>query len=791
MVRHLIQIANLAVVIAGWTVGLGSAAVAAPPQINNLTPGGGQRGTATELTINGTNLGGNPRLIAPFGFELMPQAATQAKSDASNWRLTLKVAPDVAVGVYPVRVQTDDGISNPLLWAVGQLPQVTEKEDNSTFETAQAIAEPPLVVEGQVAGNDVDFFRFHGRKGQTIVVDAQCARIGSGIDPSIRLTTAAANRAYVASADDTPGLTTDARLTAVLPADGDYVVEISDSKYQGAARPNYRLVIGEVPMAEEIYPLGGRAGETLGLELRGGTCTGVRIGAAALNPLLGTKLVPARISGANSGTAASAGPALDMESLAPLVVSPYPELREATDPADPPARAVAPVVFNGRIDPPGDLDRFAVATTPGTRLRIKVEAAELGSALDAVLQVRGNKDAVIANADDTTVALPARPGQQAQQLIFPDPTLDLTVPGGTNEIALVIRDLENRGGVGYPYRIVVEPHPPDFELRLNDPQVSVPRGGTAAVGVTVQRKGYSGPITVNVVDPPAGLSERPATIAAGQDAGVLTLSAAADASFTPTAIKLVGRGQGEGGPLERFAFKPVVYAQQTNMPTCSVNQFGLVAAPALASLVTLETPTAPIEVPHGLSATVPVRVVRTKGADGALAISSLPLPAGITLVAATIAEKTTEGKVTIKAATNAPLGTTTIVLQAKGKLGDAERTLDLPAVTLTVVPPASVELAAPALEVKAGATAELKGKIVRKGGFDAPVTVKINGLPAGLKADAVTVAGSDSGFAVKVAADAKAAAASANTHVALAFQVEKKDYPVPPTALAVKVLPLK
>ena len=36
------------------------------------------------------------------------------------------------------------------------------------------------------------------------------------------------------------------------------------------------------------------------------------------------------------------------------------------------------------------------------------------------------------------------------------------------------------------------------------------------------------------------------------------------------------------------------------------------------------------------------------------------------------------------------------------------------------------------------------------------MTVKINGLPAGLKADPVTVAGKDSSFVVKVVADAKA-----------------------------------
>ena len=146
---------------------------AAPPQIAKIVPLGVQRGQASDVTISGANLAGNPRLIAPFAFHLDPPAAT-AKSDAANWKIKLTVGADVAVGVYPVRIQTDDGISNPFLLAVGQLPQVAEKEDNSTFETAQPIPDPPLVVEGQVAGNDVDFFRFRGKKGQLIVVDAQC-----------------------------------------------------------------------------------------------------------------------------------------------------------------------------------------------------------------------------------------------------------------------------------------------------------------------------------------------------------------------------------------------------------------------------------------------------------------------------------------------------------------------------------------------------------------------------------------------------------------------------------------
>ena len=128
---------------------------------------------------------------------------------------------------------------------------------------------------------------------------------------------------------------------------------------------------------------------------------------------------------------------LDLESLAALVASSYPEIREPADPEAPPARAVAPVVFNGRIDPAGDDDRFVLAVTPGQRLRIKVVAYEVGSALDAVLRVLGNGGSALANADDTTTPLPPVNGQP-QSLVIPDPTLEFTVPGGTNEITLVI-----------------------------------------------------------------------------------------------------------------------------------------------------------------------------------------------------------------------------------------------------------------------------------------------------------------------------------------------------------------
>ncbi len=375
---------------------------------------------------------------------------------------------------------------------------------------------------------------------------------------------------------------TDARLTATLPADDDYVVELSDSRYQGASRPVYRLVIGAVPMAEEIYPLGGRAGETVGLELRGGTVAGPRIAAATLKISFGLDRTPVRIAGAMLDPGMPGFANLDVESLAPLAVSPYLEIREGVDPADLPPRFSAPVVLNGRIDPPGDDDAFVLAVTPGQRLRVKVHAYEHGSTLDGVVRVLGNGGAVIATADDTTIPLPPKNGQP-QSLTLPDPTLEFTIPGGTSEITIVMRDLENRGGVGFPYRIVVEPLLPEFQLTPAESEVNVPRGGAAVIPVTVVRKGYSGPITVTVAEPPPGITVRPGLIGGGQTVGALSISAANDATFSPAALKLVGRGQGPTGPFERVAAKTLVLAQQPPLPTCSITEYGVFAAPAMRS----------------------------------------------------------------------------------------------------------------------------------------------------------------------------------------------------------------
>ncbi len=775
--------AFVAVCSLAWSTGVR----ADPPQIAGIQPIGIKRGSAGDVTFSGTALAGHPRLIAPFAFKLAPPSKPGA--DAAKWAFSLEVAPETPIGVYVVRVQTDDGLSNPFLFAVGQINQVLEVEDNSRFEVAQAVPSP-CVVEGQAAGNDVDYFKFPGKKGQKIVVDAQCARIGSGVDPTIRLMTAA--RQFVASADDSPGLLTDARLTTVLPADGDYVVELSDTRYQGGGRPIYRLLIGELPVAEEVYPLGGRRGETVGFELRGGTIGETRLGVARLDAPKQVELYHPRFPGVMLGLVTP----LDVESVPTVALDDYPEIREPADPTAPPVRATPPVVLNGRIESKGDEDVFILAVTPGQRLRFDVSASDLGSALDGVLQIRGVKDAVLATADDTTTPVAGKmKNKKAPAVISPDPSIEFTVPSNLTEISVALRDLKGDGGLGFGYRLTVEPIVPSFDLALNDSQISIPKGGTVAIGVAITRKGFNGPITLDVASPPTGLSVRTGLVGDGQTSGYLTVTAAADAAFDRVDLDVVGRFAGAGGPTVVQATKLQVFAQQGTLPTNVLTTFGLPAAIALPAALSLETPVTPVEVVHGFGGPVPIKVIRLKGGEGALAIALAPPavappqppPPVISVAATTIADKAVDGVATIAVPVEVPLGPATIVFTAKGKIGGIDRSMTLPAVTLNIVRPASIELAGPA-EIKPGATVEIKGKVVRKAPFKEPVTLKVEGLPAGLKADPVTVAADKSDFTIKLVADAKAAVSTATASVSTSFQINKKDYPTPATPLPVKVV---
>ena len=244
--------------------------VAAPPDDQgNDARSASAAGSPTEVTINGTNLKGNPELDRARSASRR-DPADGSNADAANWKTKLDGRPRDGRRRLPDPGPDRAGLSNPFLFAVGQLPQVAETEDNSTFETAQAIPSP-VVVEGQAAGNDVDYFKFAGKKGERIVVDAQCARIGSGVDPSIRLTTAGRRlrrlgRRHARPAHRRPARRPPCPRTPITSS------RSPTRATRAAAGRSTGWSSARCPMAEEIYPLGGRGARRSAWSSAAGRC---------------------------------------------------------------------------------------------------------------------------------------------------------------------------------------------------------------------------------------------------------------------------------------------------------------------------------------------------------------------------------------------------------------------------------------------------------------------------------------------------------------------------------------
>jgi hypothetical protein len=679
------------------------------PRIDDVNHLGVQRGVATELTIRGARLSGNPRLVAPFRFTEANQGGRP--SDPISFTTRVTVDPETALGVYPVRVLTDDGFSDPFPMAVGQLPVVREVEGKHTPETAPLYT-TPVVIEGRLSGmKDHGTFRFRGKRGRRILMDPQFARIGSRFDPSIFMLSMDRTSRWAAGVP--LGYQADDPIFAVLPQDADYFLDVrADFHPTKGGRPDYRLVVGELPAAREVYPLGGHRGETIRVELRGGTLAQPMSVPVRMDAAPGESVVRVR---APTGQRGPDGTPLDVEALPPLVVDDLPERLEPAAPDAPPLRAFPPVVLNGRIEPAG-VDRFLLDVAPVQRLRVEVAANDLGSALNPTLKVLDARGKVLADPDGEMV--PAR-GSVSTYYSY-DPAAEFTVPAGQTEIVLEISgrlgisDEEPQDDlIGSPYRVKVVPVVPGFELWLGDAQVSVPRGGAAAIGVTGNRRGFAGPIALRVSDPPPWLSVRPGVIAEGQTVGAFTVAAAADAVPGPVVLDVIGEGRGPAGPILARAKWIIAFGPLTTAPhrrenldgfvsdvgaylrTRVMTQSGLFAAAVRPAPLALDAPAGPIDVVRGRGAMFKVTATRLKGAEGALTLRPLPLPSGLSIPEVTLGATATEAAVTVKTAAEHPLGEVSVVLMARGTIAGAERFLAVPAVTLKVIPPADAEPATP------------------------------------------------------------------------------------------------
>jgi hypothetical protein len=519
---------------------LSPSSLSAQPAITDLQPRGAQKGKPFTLTLIGRNLGEGAKIRStlPASFTLLTadQASTPGGPMQGEGRsATFLVEPtaDAAVGVYPIRVVTGEGISNVQLFTVGAFPELTEDESrpgalpntDDTIETAQLLPAPPLTLNGTLRGPERDMFRLSGRAGDKRVIEVEARRCGSAIDPLLEVLDA--ERRVIARSEDAPLLGLDARVEVALPKDGDYYVVVRDSRFSTQTANFYRLKVGSYSYPREVFPLGGKRGELVETSLGAGTIkvdlrnAGSNVREVFVN-LPGSPALPVPFAVGN-----------DPEMTAPVGNGPI----------------TLPVTINARLTAAGQVDRYTVRVPPARAMTFRIQARELGtSKLMAVITVRDGKGNVLGRSGDEPLAEDLYNVNQSRTA--GDPILRLRPPEGVDQVSVSVEDLAQRGGPGYAYRLNVQATAQDFRVILNVPFVNVPAEGSAAVPVTVQRQGFDDEIRLRIANAPGGLRVEGGYVVAGQPVketpqnrnsrGVLILTAEPGAAFESQELTVEG-----------------------------------------------------------------------------------------------------------------------------------------------------------------------------------------------------------------------------------------------------------
>lgn len=544
-----------------WLLSLSAVVVAASslsaqPVITELQPRGVQKGKPFTLTLAGRNLaeGARIRSTMPAAFTLLTpdQPALQDRPMSAEGRYAtflVEPASDLAVGVYPIRVVTSEGISNVQLFTVGAFPEFSEDESrpgalpntNDSTESAQLLPPGPLTLNGTLRGPERDIFRLRAKRGDTRVIEVEARRCGSAIDPLLEILDGTGR--VIARSEDAPLLGLDARVEVAFPRDGDYHVVVRDSRFSTQAANFYRLKVGSYSYPREVFPLGGRRGELAEVSL--GT---EKISVDLRNASANVRQIFVNVPG---------GPALPV----PFAVGDDPEVNA---PVDTPINS--PVTINARLLEAGQVDRYTLRVPPGRAMTFRIQARELGtSKLMAVITARDEKGNLLGRSGDEPLAEDFFNVNQSRTA--GDPMLRLQVPAGVNEVTVTVEDLALRGGAAYAYRLNVQPVAQDFRLVLNSPFVNVPAEGSVAVPVTVQRQGFDDEIQLRIPNAPEGLRVEGGFVVAGMPVketpqtrnsrGVLILTAEPGATLESLELTVEGVARlPDGSTLVRKAEGP-------------------------------------------------------------------------------------------------------------------------------------------------------------------------------------------------------------------------------------------
>jgi hypothetical protein len=500
-----------------------------------MLPCGGQRGTTFRATIAGNDLDKITGFISTGpGVTAKVVAPEEGRTTPA---LEVTVAPDAPLGKTEVRVYDRTGASNPKFFWVGQFREMTETEPNDSRSQAQHI-ELPVTINGQVGQNsDIDSYTFTLKKGQEVSIEIQSLRLLGELGNTWL-------KGYAWAEDSSGNLLAendgyyrwDPYLQFVAPRDGEYTVSYRDIQYRGNPMGVYRLTVGVIPHIWASLPMGGQRGTTTTVRL-----LGCNLGAEAQKEVV---IAPDAPEGLREERFNVNGVWTNYQRFA---VSRYPNFVEQ-EPNNDAAHAnpvTGPVEIHGILEQPGDSDWFRFTAKKGERLVMETLSRYAEMPADTYLILRKADGTIITENDDG-------PDPDRDDNRNRDSRLDRTFDED-GDYLIQVKDVDDRGGPAFVYRLSLTPPRPDFVLQAQKDSLTVKPGASVTVDLNMTRRdGFDGDVVVKVEGLPQGVTAQPLTIAKGQNAGKLTLDCAAGTAHQPIILRVWGEVTIDGKPERRL-----------------------------------------------------------------------------------------------------------------------------------------------------------------------------------------------------------------------------------------------
>jgi hypothetical protein len=634
------------------------------PVIDRLDVANFRPGQKATVVVNGKQLMGASGLWTPVG-TLRPKEGTDlTKDQAVTFEGDIKA--DAIPGIYPARMVTNHGCSEAGWLVVDDLPSVALAPESQDRTAAQLIT-LPCCVAGQINPVLSRFFRVALTAGQSVSVEVLARRLGSDLDPVIRVT--GPNGSEVAYRDDLPGAEGDTQLQFTAAVDGEHRIELRDVRFSGGARHFFHLRMGKLTLASATMPRVTQAGGKVSLIGSAGEVVGET--AAQISADLPASLVPVSFRSAESD-ASTLGAVLVTAGVSQNEVEPNNARTEAT------ALAPESEMLTGSFNTKGDSDWFKISVTEPTALLVVTRTRELNSPTDVMLELYNSEGGKVAENDDV--------GLRDAELTFMLPA--------AGDYFLKVGEIAGRGGSEWIYALDVFRGRKAVKVTAPADRINVPRGGNAAMLLAVRRIHYDGPLKVEAVGLPAALTMTPFTIGGKQSAVPIVLTAkdpaaaASDADWGPVTLRVSAPDGVVVPPAEIQLAPPAPKKTDAELFRSARVRADLFTAVQPAAQFSLLPEPSTINVTQGASATILLKSTRiaewTEPIEIALSTPADQLPAGVTVTGGSMVAG--ELAVTIAATADAPVGPFTVFLQGKSKKDKVEPVHPVPPIVVEVVP---------------------------------------------------------------------------------------------------------